>query len=322
MINSLIIDNDGNLDSPDGIRNGELERLNMGSLEYLRLTSITSEKVETILDLALQSTCQEMVVNINILSITPTILEHDILKRVKELMISGDMDKPFTSSKLRLPRLNSLCIDGSQQIFDAFDLRDSGIYELSFDGNVGSSIDPTSLPIELEILHLQSIFFTTRPSQPHPLGSLTILKFGDTVIEHPLQEYLTLSTLEHLEIWNIRFLPSGYPASPDNSDLVFLGELPKLETISVKYAKIGSGFAAVLQSCQYLESIIVDECKASPFIGSFPGYLADAKAFPSLDTLCINGPWPWGLDMGMGGFASLCKAQRPNLEIQRDGLQY
>lgn len=321
MISSLIIDNDPNSVYPDGIQTGELESLDMESLEVLRLTGISPEKVEKILNLALQSACQEMaIVLTNMLSITPTILKHDILERAEELMISGNMDEPFTSPKLRPSRLKSLRIEGSQQIFDVFDLKDSEVYQLAFDGDVAESIDPTSLPSGLEFLELQSVLFTSRPSHPHPLASLTTLKFGDATLEHPLQDYITLSTVEHLEIWSIRFLPSEDHTSWENPEPVFLGELPKLETISIQYAKIGSGLAAVLRSCQYLKSITVEECEANSFIESFPGHLADAKAFPSLETFCIIGPWPWSLGMSMGKFISFCKAQRPNLGFQRDGL--
>jgi hypothetical protein len=89
VINSLTIDDDSNYAGPNMIHPNDLKGLNMDSLGELILMGLTSETAEPIMDLALQSTHEEMRVELNMLSITYTLLRHDLVRRSTRLDISA-----------------------------------------------------------------------------------------------------------------------------------------------------------------------------------------------------------------------------------------
>jgi hypothetical protein len=236
------------------------------------------------------------------------------------------MDEQFSLSKIRLPRIKSLRIEGSQTIFDAFDLKDSEMDSLVYTDEEDGYILPASLPRQLDFLLLQSVYFIQRPNQPHLLAHLTSLQFGSTTLEHPLQDYIAFPNLQHLEVWSVRFDTSEDDENhnteedftPSNSEQTFLREVPKLMTISIRLMKIGSSLIRLLQSCSQLESMTIEDCNAETFIPSFLDSLDHKDSFPSLETFCIIRSWSQRPKFSHKKFVTRCAAKRPDITISGD----
>ncbi|CAG8761830.1 17265_t:CDS:2, partial [Acaulospora colombiana] len=100
---------------------------------------------------------------------------------------------------------------------------------------------------------------SSKPPRPQPLVHLTTLKFGNTTLEYPLQEYFALPKLKHLEIWQILFEPSQEDEDPDSvasqSKQSFLKEFPNLETISIRQTTLDGHLVDVLQRCPRLKNL-------------------------------------------------------------------
>jgi hypothetical protein len=232
-------------------------------------------------------------------------------------------------SKIRLPHLELLRIDGNQRILDALDFEDSEVVDLVYSGDLRGQLNPAVLPKKLDSLRLGAFYFISKPPQPYLLADLTTLEFGDTTIEHPLQAYISFPKLRYLELWNVSLrLPednsdqnaNGSSTPPPNQS--FLMEAPELETIAIKDMTIGSDLVAVLQKCPQLDTVIIEFCKADSFMPSFLSSLSNEEAFPSLDTLYIRFSWPRYSDISFDEFVTQCDAERPDIDISRDGDYY
>jgi hypothetical protein len=88
-INSLIVMDPGKRFS-GSVHYEDFKDLNMRSLEYLTLTSISWREAEIIMDLALRSTHEEMVLNVQkIGTVTESFLRHDLIKRVYGMYLTA-----------------------------------------------------------------------------------------------------------------------------------------------------------------------------------------------------------------------------------------
>ncbi|PVG01806.1 hypothetical protein CPB86DRAFT_58296 [Serendipita vermifera] len=296
-------------DDVDGIYKAEFRNLNMRSINKLEFEGVPCEDAEMIMDQALESTCREMTVGLDTDLIRPTFLKHEIMQRAKHWRVWSCMDEPFTAPKLLLPNIETVSIGGTQSIYDALDIVHSKVVTLSYSGTVEESIDPTSLPIQLRDLFLTSDF-TSRPSHPHPLVQLTTLDLRDVNLEYPLQAYIALPKLKSLGMWRVSFRYSGEDEDREDQDPDLFRDLPELRTLSIERMTIGRSVASVLRSCQQLESLTLKECEATPFLESFLECLSSREFFQSLGTFRLSGSVP-----GFDGFAALCAAQRPDLNV-------
>ncbi|PVG01800.1 hypothetical protein CPB86DRAFT_58230 [Serendipita vermifera] len=324
VIVSLTVDAENNFSSSNGINSDGFETLNLDLLEEINLKSIGHEDAGLLMDSALQSTC-EMDIRLEMEFITSGLFSHELLKRAIRLDISAETGESFTSPKIQLPYLKSLVLDGDYGVFDAFDLRDSGMEELTYSSRYREYISPISLPIQLRSLILSSVDFVSKPPQPHPLVHLTTLEFGCTTLEYPLQEYIALPKLKHLDIYNVLFEPVEDEENPNNavsnSNQSFLRVLPELETISIKQMTLDGSTVEVLQFCPRLKSLTLEECDADFFFRSFLSCLYRKDIFRSLDTFGIILSWPWKY-MTFEEFVELCTARRPGIDISWDNCYY
>jgi hypothetical protein len=342
-IKSLVI-HDGNYQTDSNpVYVDDFKDLNMELLQKIILRVPSSNQVAQILDLALRSTCEEMAVELAIVSMGPALLAHDLIRRCAQLLISAgwwmarvflndtnqflqEMNEQFSLSKIRLPGIKSLFIEGGQNIFDAFDLKDSKMDKLVYTDEGDGYITPASLPRQLDFLLLESVHFIQRPSQPHLLAHLTTLQLGSTTLEHPLQDYIAFPNLQHLEVWNVHFDPpednvnqnTEEDSTLSNSEQTFLRDIPKLMTILIRFMKIDSGLISLLQSCSQLESMTIEVCHAETFIPRFLDSLDHRDSFPSLNTFRITRSWPQQSNLSHNDFVTHCAAKRPDITISGD----
>jgi hypothetical protein len=95
-INSLSVWNPNRYDwkpyksYPGGIRYEDVKDLDLRSLEYLGLGNIGCKKIEMLMDLALQSTREEITLDLGeIDDIKPSVLRHDFMGRISVLDLSA-----------------------------------------------------------------------------------------------------------------------------------------------------------------------------------------------------------------------------------------
>jgi hypothetical protein len=75
---------------PGGVHYEDVKSLNMKSLKSLHVEDLDSKEVEMLMDLALQSTREEIGLNlIDLESLEPSILRHDFMKCVSRLVLSS-----------------------------------------------------------------------------------------------------------------------------------------------------------------------------------------------------------------------------------------
>jgi hypothetical protein len=80
---------------PGGVRHEDIKYLNVGSLEYLALDHIGSEEAQMLMDLALQSTCEEITLHLRELdSLDPSVLRHGFMRHISILYL---LDREFYS---------------------------------------------------------------------------------------------------------------------------------------------------------------------------------------------------------------------------------
>jgi hypothetical protein len=87
--------------SVDNVQYDDVEDLNMGSLEKLTLQDLETEEMEIFMDLALQSTCKEITLQLEDKGyIELSILRHDLIKRVSGLILSASESCGVLSEQL------------------------------------------------------------------------------------------------------------------------------------------------------------------------------------------------------------------------------
>jgi hypothetical protein len=233
------------------------------------------------------------------------------------------LDEPLILPKIVLARNGWVDLIGNQNLFDAFDVRDSGALE--FEGlDQGKSfvnVKVSSLPHQMTVLALQSVEWTRRPTQPHKFLALTVLGLGSMRIDGVLGNYLKLPSLKHLVLEDLAFVALEGASSDSTrlfSDKIFLQESPLLETISIDKMSMGDDFLEGLKSCTLLKNLTLEQCTIDRFIPPFLECLQESELFPCLDIISIINSWSSNLSMSSEEFRSQFAAKRPKVLFSDD----
>jgi hypothetical protein len=214
-------------------------------------------------------------------------------------------------------------IQGDQNIFDAFDFKDSGTIifrgvSLS-NGIVDVDINPSTLPEQTREIHLKGVEWRQKPIQPHDFPDLIELNLDMVDIDGTLGEYLSAPNLKHLHLNTIIFNQPDNTQSLDwtplFSDTKFLQGAPVLETIKLEYQDINENFVKCLESCILLKSLALYCCDLSRFVSPFLERLESSELGSSLDTLIISNSWDPDPGMPFGQFRQRLMAKRPNVRL-------
>jgi hypothetical protein len=86
---------------PRNVQYDDVKNLNMGSLKKLTLQDLVTKEAEIFMDLALQSTCEEITLQLEDEDyIELSILKHDLMKRISGLVLSASESCSVLSEQL------------------------------------------------------------------------------------------------------------------------------------------------------------------------------------------------------------------------------
>jgi hypothetical protein len=200
--------------------------------------------------------------------------------------------------KIVLPKIKRVYIQGDQNVFDAFDFRDSGalIFRGAALNNDASSgkIDLSYFPDQTTSISLTSFEWNQKPAQPRYFQHLIELDLNMTSIHGTLGEYLSALNLKHLRLSMVLFkrLESTryYEWTPLFADTRLLKGTPVLETFELQHGIIDENFVEGLESCIALKGLTLFCCDLSRFVSPFLERLESGMLVPSLDTFSISEP--------------------------------
>jgi hypothetical protein len=228
--------------------------------------------------------------------------------------------------KIVLPKLGWVEMRGDQGLFDAFDLRDSGIY--SFQASSSDeyiTIDLSSFREQIAEISLSYFEWTGRPVRPRHFKNLTYLNLESTRIHGTLGEYLYLPSLRFLRLLDVELKGPGNTGVQNHewsmlfSDTQLLQGSPLLETIEISGQDIDENFVEGLKSCKVLKTLKLSQCDFDRFISPFLECLESSELVQSLDTLEISYPWSTNADMTLEEFGQCFMARRPNVHYDSTG---
>jgi hypothetical protein len=215
-------------------------------------------------------------------------------------------------------------IRGNQNLFGAFDFRDSGA--LIFRGAPPDGdddeieFDLSYFPDQTTEISLTSFEWNQKPIRPRQLQNLIELNLEETNINGTLGEYLSAPNLRHLSLSIMTFKePESTKAQTRNltrvfSDTKFLQGTPALETIKFEYGVIDENFVEALKSCTLLKSLTL-HCNISRFVSPFLECLEGKQLVPSLGTLSISKSCLADTGMTFEEFRQRFMAKRPNVRF-------
>jgi hypothetical protein len=228
--------------------------------------------------------------------------------------------------KIALPEVGWVEITGDQGLFDAFDLRNSGI--CSFRG--ASSGDNVTIDIsyfrdQTTEVSLEFFELNQKPVQPRHFKDLTLLNLESTRIHGTLGEYLLIPSLKFLVLAEVEFKkpentgPENHNWTRRFSDTRFLQGSPLLEAIEMSSLDIEEYFIEGLKSCTALKTLELSQCDLDRFISPFLECLESSELVPSLNTFEIHHPWSTNADMTFEEFGRRFIARRPNVHYRSTG---
>lgn len=302
----------------------DLDRISLRDLRCLSFVGVPFRIIEKVMDLALESTQEEMDIQIHSSQrVTAKFLKHDLLRRASKFGIGSLAHESVKGTKHVYPHLRKLYIDGEPELFQAFDI--TQVQSLQLCSEDDTTLLATFLPIHLTELHLRDVQITSgeRPNQAHCLPQLTSLKLEYIEIQGTLSQYLKLPKLRHLDLDTVTFSPSDNEvesadesqggASVERPDLVFLQGFLGLNTLSFANMPVDGLIVERIKLYPQLYSLITI-CNEN-FIPSFLGALDDKSSFPALSWFQMESYWDRMESMSCKDFIELCAIKRPYMNI-------
>ncbi|PVG01791.1 hypothetical protein CPB86DRAFT_870856 [Serendipita vermifera] len=249
----------------------ELERLNLSALKEICIDIRNDTYLEKIMDLAMQSTHEEMNIDITFWQPpTTTILQHGLFSRAENLIINFGWDEmvytySFMPANISLPRLRSLTF-GRIDDPDRLDFSNLETF-CSLSWATSNHLTKSSTPIALTKLSLAFVdfnFMNAATHKPYNLPHLKTLELDSLEIEGPLQEYFLVPNLQHLALDWVYFAPLDMVPSrrrEESSDcprlhssILFSEGFLKLEALHIAGMGTDEMLTMKLRSCQKLDS--------------------------------------------------------------------
>jgi hypothetical protein len=327
---------------PRSVQYEDVKGLNLRSLEKLVLHSVSSKEAEMLMDLALQSTREKIILHLEYLdTLEQKILKHDLINRTSELFLSSgefygtlyeqtdenyqDIYSGHTLSNIVLPKFKRLSMTGDQDSFDALDFRDSGA--LKFHGSYSEAddyhiiIDILSLPEGVMGISLYRFEWSQKPARPRRFEDLTHLQLESMLVDGMLGEYISAPNLKHLVlIGNVSSEPESLLVENRRwnrvlCDTRFLQATPLLETIKLMRGHIDKRAVEGLKSCTLLKTLAIEQCDISHFVLPLLDSSQSNRLLPSLEIFDIKNSWPTDLDMTFEEFRQRFMVHRPNVVL-------
>ncbi|PVG04296.1 hypothetical protein CPB86DRAFT_212219 [Serendipita vermifera] len=319
--------------------------LNMSILKNISLKDRDNGLAKNFLDLAAQSTQDQM--TIELYQTQSTLLKHELLKYAIELSITGNFND-LSQRKVSLPRVRSLHLKGDQRTLDAFDLVNLESLHFWWMDYSPQQFSPHCLPTQLINLSLSRTELTSKQmsqKKAHYLPNLLTLRLSSMGIEGPLQHYFELPRLKHMEISEVKFRRLLKPNAGEEyddedeeyrghngeiyeeidpvswADMLFSSKVPTLETLILFSIPIFDGLVLELRTYPNLKRLSVGGIDVTSFFSSLIGCLADnVRYFPVLCRVDIKASWTSGTAMSYAGFVDYCASRRPHMDIYGAGL--
>ncbi|PVG01768.1 hypothetical protein CPB86DRAFT_57820 [Serendipita vermifera] len=182
-----------------------------------------------------------------------------------------------------------------------------------------------SIPSQLTSLTLGLVSLTVDalPSRvPHSLPVLTKLELEDVNFDGPVRKYLRCPKVKQLIY---RATADDIPLDSDSEegknhygdlarqlfDAHFFKSVPHLETVSLDGLKLDGDLVTILQSCNHLQSLMIEDCQISEFLTPLTESFGKKESFPSVVEVRIDDSWPIEVEMTFDEFTSRCRVQRP-----------
>lgn len=278
-----------------------LSSLNLSVLKNISLRRLPMDEAKIFFDLLLQYNQEDMSISVGTYSEDAwPIREHGLLRRAMFLEIYAGAKEAFPSTKISVPRLKSLVLHGKYQLLDSFDLEN--ITSINNWGS-GGSMDPISLhilPMRLTTLSLRHRHFTSQQAlqqKPHLLPNLVTLHLIFGRLELPLDRYLELPQLKHLELKDVGYGPlrrnthkEAGEEYPPLSPRVYLPSDPLgLECLTLLRMGTFESFIQEVRFYPKLRRLMVDMDNAGAIGSSLTAFSSEnIPAFPVLQDLYIK----------------------------------
>ncbi|PVF95806.1 hypothetical protein CPB86DRAFT_561891 [Serendipita vermifera] len=297
--------------------------LNLGTMKNFSLRGVHHEVMGEFLDLLMQYDQDQMSITVGCYGYQEDVshvLGHRALQRATTLELSIEFDEPLSSTKISVPQLKSLVLDGDQRILSAFDLTNLTSLKIWWISDADDPISLESLPKRLTTLSLRNLFLPSQQTEgqgPHLFPNLETLCLIETSVEKPLQTYFNLPHLKHLEINEVGYISLG-SNEPRSPDIFFSPKPPNLESLSLLNIVLGETFIPKIQLYPSLKKLAIDGTNIHTILSSFTECLnSDTPFFPALHELKITKFKSSNLAISYT-FSEYCASRRPRISLHTE----
>ncbi|PVF93777.1 hypothetical protein CPB86DRAFT_767017, partial [Serendipita vermifera] len=328
LIRSLKISDSGRVN--DSLWEPLIKKLNICSLKNFYLLGSSPDRARKVMDLVMQASQGRMTIDVQVNTYDLTsILQHYLLQRADKLFISNDLTASSTSTKISFPQLRTLRFEGDYRQINVVNF--INLSELHICSSVGGLPIAVveNLPVQLTTLSVRNfIFAPEQPSEPNPrpLPNFVTLNLTNVLIKGPLQTYLELPRLRHIDLCRVTSIKVdsvdalhwyGKEESIFTSDL-FLSSTPlNVESVTISQMTVDERLILGLRSNPNLQSLAIRKTNIdSTLLSSFIQYLnPDTGFFPTLNRIEWETRWPQDLGTSYEKFAEYCISRRPKIEF-------
>jgi hypothetical protein len=325
--------------------------LNLSEVQELELGELSWDRSIEAMDLALQSICTNITLEVNYGSLTPNLLKHALIQQVTTISIINRLWIPiiiaiYTDirytvrledniylllSDLRgisFPSIRNWRILGQNELVASLDLSNADTLDFQSDNSpMGRFLAP--IPNQLTALKLEYTIFTPESlpdGSRHSLLLLTSLTLVDVIFFGPICKYLHCPKLNHLcytissdnitveTAVEVSRNPYRTPIQEIFGD-AFFQETPVLNFIYLEGTTINDALVPILESRVVLQSLEIRYCLMEGFIKLFLGRLQDPKYLLALQMLRVDNSWPSQPELPLAEFVTECNSRRPGLYV-------
>ncbi|PVG01772.1 hypothetical protein CPB86DRAFT_57876 [Serendipita vermifera] len=314
--------------------------LNFSQLQELQLRRLQWDQSRQIMDLALQSSCNKMTLDINYDSHSLELFQHELMQRVVNIGIVTDafmgylFDESPGLKELLFPNIETWRLEGENELLRSLDL--SGAKKVDF-RSIDYPFRPimANLPDDLTTLNLACVVFTLNSlscGQRQCLPCLTSLILEDVIFIGPFRKYFHCPRLRYLSYVvspdvrgneNIVEGRKKYYKTPirETFDDTFFRDSSGLFTLFLGGTTMDTALVRTLAGCPMLHTLRMQDCLIVDFIHPFMEQLEDITKFPSLKLLSIDNSWPGEIYISYEEFTAKCSSKRPHLDITGNNQQ-
>jgi hypothetical protein len=333
------------------------QNINLSQLQRLELSGLQPSQYKAIMDSALQSNTDGIILHIKFCPVTLDLFRHELLQRVIEIEVQqcsflitctgidtnvrciathgvDSVQELPVLEDISFPSIRTWRIHSKTHLFSLYDFSTANSIHF-FSTNYPMDRFLAPIPTQLTTLQLKNVVFTPNSlptGQRHSLPCLTTLLFENVVLSGPMRRYFYCPRLERLYYLitfdelvintTIEGCKDPYKLPVHQTiDETFCKEMSALVDVSLRGTTMDDALRSTLASCPHLNILEIQDCRIEKFIGPFLENLQDTKYFPSLGRLIINDSWPAKPDILYEEFMAQCSSKRPSIYISGNGRE-